>query len=450
MAATSPSFGRRRTVQLLAVGLAGLVVPAGCSNGQLGGGGGSGSKAPSIPDNPTGDLNVVVSSASGSDAGFKAVNKAFAAKYPDVKINFTSIPNENYPAAHSARLTAGSIDVGLAGPKELPDYVPASNEGDDARLAKAGGYVDLTDQPFMKNYIPTVLDQIRFEGKNYTVPTGLSYYSGMFYNKAIFAQHDITIPTTWDDFLAVRDQLKGKGVVPLGIGGKDSAGLNMLAVVQNLYPTAQDKADLAKGLWDQSVKLNEGKPLEVLQKTQTLYGHAEPNFAGVSYSTMTADFVHGKFAMMSDGTWNETTIEEAGGSGFEFGYFPLPSSDSAEDNKFLGGKVELTLAIPSNGKNVPGALAWVNFFSQPENYKLFLTEAGFAPSQPDADASSFYSSIKDYTSTFQPAWDAIWVENTKAGPAAALPFNWAGIKPMGKADAKGAADAAEKDWEAGF
>jgi len=359
----------------------------------LGGCSGSsgGSDAPTPKGSATGTLNIVVSSATGSDAGFQAVNKAFVAKYPGVKINFTAVPNENYAQAHSSRLTAGSIDVGLAGPKELPSYVPATNEGDDARLADQGGYVDLTNQPFMKKYIPTVLDEIKYKGKNYTVPTGLSYYSGMFYNKKIFADNGIKIPTTWTELLAACEALKAKNIVPLGIGGKDSAGLNMLGVVQSLYPTAQDKEDLAKNLYGGTAKLNEGKQLQVLQNVDKLYSYAEPNFAGVSYATMTSDFVNGKFAMMSDGTWNTTTLQQAGGSKLDFGYFPLPASDNAADNKFLGGKVELTLAIPSNAKNKDAAIEYLSFFT--DNYQLFDDQAGFALSVVAASRNKIYTEI---------------------------------------------------------
>jgi raffinose/stachyose/melibiose transport system substrate-binding protein len=413
-----------------------------CNNGS------GGSAAPTPKGSASGTLNILVSSATGSDAGFQAVNKAFVAKYPGVKINFSAVPNETYAQAHASRLTAGSIDVGLAGPKELPSYVPASNEGDDARLADQGGYVDLTDQAFMKKYNPTVLDQIKYKGKNYTVPTGLSYYSGMFYNKKILADNGIKIPTTWSELIAACDTLKAKGIVPLGIGGKDSAGLNMLGVAQTLYPTAQVKEDLAKGLYDGSVKLNVDTQLKVLQQVQKLYSYAEPNFAGVSYATMTSDFVNGKFAMMSDGTWNTTTIQQAGGSKLDFGYFPLPASDNAADNKFLGGKVELTLAIPSNAKNKSAAIEYLSFFT--DNYQLFDDQAGFAPSVTGAKSNPFYTDIAQYTSTFQPAWDTIWIPNTKAGPAAQNPFNWAGIAPMGKSDAQGAADASQKDWQAGL
>ncbi len=436
------TFRARSRLALAGLALTALLTTAACS------GSGSGSAAPVPKGSASGTLNILVSSATGSDAGFQAVNKAFMAKYPSVKVNFSSVPNENYAQAHASRLTAGSIDVGLAGPQQLPSYVPASNEGDDARMADQGGYVDLTHEPFMKKYNPTVLDEIKYKGKNYTVPTGLSYYTGMFYNKKIFADNGIKVPTTWTQLMKVCETLKSKGIVPLGIGGKDSAGLNMLGVVQGLYPTAQDKEDLAKGLYAGKVKLNEGKQLEVLEKVQKLYSYAEPNFAGVSYATMTSDFVNGKFAMMADGTWNTTTIQQAGGSKLDFGYFPLPASDNPADNKYLGGKVELTLAVPSNANNKSAAIDYLDFFSN--HYQLFDDKAGFAPSVVGAKSNPFYSQLAQYTSTFQPAWDTIWIANTKAGPAAQLPFNWAGIAPMGSSDAKGAADASEKDWQAGL
>ena len=413
-------------------------------------GGSSSSSNASVPTNPSqvsGDLNILVSSATGSDAGFKAIDDAFSKKYPNVKVNLTSVPNENYAQTKSSRLTAGATDILIAFPKQLPSYVPAANEGDDARLADAGGFVDLTNQPFMSKFNQSVLKEIQYNGKNYTVPTGLSYYTGLMYNKKIFSQYGLKIPTTWDEFTKLCDTLKAKGVTPLGIAGKDSAGINMLGLVQSTYPTAADKNALAKGLYDYSVKLNQGKQLEVMQKLSTLYGYAEPNFAGVSYATMTSDFVNGKFAMMSDGTWNVTTLQSAGKGKLDFGYFPLPASNTAADNKYLGGKVELSLAVASNAKNKPAALAWLSTFA--DNYTLFNDQAGFAPSEPGVSSNPFYSGISSYTSSFEPAWDTIWIANTKAGPAAQFPFNWQGLKPMGTQDAQGAADAAEKDWEAG-
>ena len=193
-----------RVARLVTLSLAAALALAGCSGSSPGGS----ASVPTDPSQVKGDLNIVVSSAAGSDAGFKAVNDAFTAKYPNVKVNFSAVPNENYNQTRTSRLTAGSIDLVVANPRELPSYVPASNEGDDARLADAGGWVDLTSQPFMSKFTPTVLDQIKYKGKSYTVPTGLSYYSGLTYNKKIFADNNLQVPTTWDEFIKVCDALK--------------------------------------------------------------------------------------------------------------------------------------------------------------------------------------------------------------------------------------------------
>jgi len=277
------------------------------------------------------------------------------------------------------------------------------------------------------------------------VPTGLSYYSGLTYNKKIFADNNLQVPTTWDDFVKLCEALKAKGITPISIGGKDTAGIIMLSIVQSLFPTAANKQDLAKGLYGYTVKLNEGQQLEVLKKTQQVYTYGQANFAGSNYSQMTSDFLTGKAAMISDGTWNVGSLRSA--NKVDFGYFPLPASNTAADNASLGGKVELSLGVPSNAKNIPAAMAWLQVFA--DNYSAFNNQAGFAPSQSGVAGDAFYTDIASYTKNFQPAWDTIWIPNTKAGQAAALPFNWTAVTPMGSSDAQAAADAAEKDWEAG-
>jgi raffinose/stachyose/melibiose transport system substrate-binding protein len=417
---------------------------AACSSGSGG--------ASTASGKPSGTLKFIVSSSDASDAGFRAVNAAFMKKYPDVKIQFSAIPNDNWAATSSSRLTAGNVDITLAGPKEVPSYVPDSAKGDDARAAEAGVYVDLTKNAFMKRFTPSVLKATEFEGKQFAVPTGVSYYTGAYYNKALFKKYGLSVPTTWDEFVALCTTLKSKGVAPLGIGGKDGwpAGLTMISAVQSLYPTAQAKADLSKGLWQQKIKLTDSTPVEVLDRVQTIYGFAQKNYAGVSYNAIPAGFANGDFAMTPDGTWNEPTIASSVGSKFAFGYFPIPTSANAADNALLGGKIELTLAVPSSTKNKTAALAYLDFFSQPANYSKFVALAGFASAEPGIATSSFLKSIQGYTKTFSPAWDTVFVSNPKAGAAATFPFNYVGIAPLGKDTAQQAAAKSQKDWSAAF
>lgn len=431
---------RLRSVTVgVAVGIITLTSLAACGSDDDGGGGKVGGK-----------LQVLVSSAEGSDKAFKQLNDAFEAKYPDVKVEFSSVPNDAFLASRSSRLTAGNLDVTLAAPKAIPDYVSNGSANDESLAADAGLFVDLSDKEFVKNFTPTVMDALKYKGKTYAIPTGLSYYTGVFYNKQIFKKNNLKIPTTWTEFESAVATLKGSGVTPLGIGGKDSwpAGLGMLAAVQSLYPTTEDKEQLAEDLWKGDASLTDATELEVLNRVESLYEAADPNFAGVAYSAVPSSFAAGDVAMVLDGTWNQTTIDGAVKGAFDYGYFPLPASDNAEDNAHLGGKVELRLVAASTAKNKTTALAYLEFFSDPANYAKFVKTCGFAPAQPNIPSSEFLKSLDPYVAEFKPAWDTLWTPNIDAGQAAVFPFNYAAIEPLGKLDAQEAAEKADDDWRA--
>ncbi|MFC7581804.1 ABC transporter substrate-binding protein [Schaalia naturae] len=417
----------------------------GSSGAASGGGADDGSQ-------PSGSLNILVSSASASDAAFNAINDAFMQKYPDVDATITSVPNDTYPATKSAQLSAGSVDIMVVKSfVEVPEYAKDATS-DDVLMAQAGALVDLTDEPFMKNYTPSVLDAQAIGGKQYAVPTGLSYSTGVYYNKQIFKDNGLSVPTTWAELQNVMSTLTGRGVTPFGLGGKDTwpAGLVMLGNVASAFPTLEDKQGLVEDLWTQKASLTDPDLQEILEKTQTVFDNAQANFSGAGYDDMPAAFARGDFAMLPDGTWNQPTIDTAVDGAFDYGYFPFPGSDDAADNALLDGKIELQLAVPSSSKNQEAALAWLEFFSDPTNYATFVDESGFSAAQPDIKASEFLTSIADYTSTYQPAWDTLWIANTKAGEDAVYPFNYPALSPLGTLSAEEAAQAAQTAWAAGF
>lgn len=397
-------------------------------------------------------LSILVSSADASDAAFNKINDEFKAKYPKVDAKVTSVPNDSYPATKSAQLSAGSVDIFVVKNfVEAPSYATDSTS-DDVLMAKAGGLVDLTDQSFMKNYSSSVLEAQAVGGKQYAVPTGLSYSTGIYYNKKIFQENGLTAPTTWTELKSVMSTLKAKGVTPFGIGGKDTwpAGLVMLGNVASQYPTLEAKQTLAKNLWTQKATLTDEETKSILTKTQTVFENAQDHFSGAGYDDMPAAFARGDFAMLPDGTWNQPTIDKAVNGAFEYGYIPFPGSDTAADNALLNGKIELQLAVASNSKNQAAALAWLSFFSDPTNYKTFVDTAGYSPAQPNIQTTSFLSSIADYTKTYQPAWDQVWIANNKAGEDAVYPFNYPALSPLGTKTADQAATDAQTAWSAGF
>jgi len=410
----------------------------------------SSTSAGSTDGKPSGKLQLLVSSSDATDAGFRAINSAFEKKYPDVKVVFSTVSNDNYPATKSSRLTAGNLDLFVVkGMFETPSYAKDSAT-DDARLAAAGGLVDLTKEKFLQKYTSTLLKSQAIGGKQYSVPTGVSYYTGVFYNKKIFSDNGLKVPTTWSEFTAVVDALKAKGITPFGTGGKDSwpAGLPMLASVASLYPTAADKQQLAKDLWTNRAKLTDPTEVKVLEQTEYVLKNSQQGAAGADYTSIPSGFAAGDFAMTVDGTWDQPTLAAAVANKFDYGYFPFPGSDNAADNALLNGKTELQLAVPTSAKNKTAAMAWLKFFSQKQNYELFLKKSGFSSAQPDISTSPFLQSIAKYTATYQPAWDQIWFANNKAGQDAVFPFNYPALTPLGSDSPEQAAQAAQKAWTA--
>ncbi len=43
----------------------------------------------------------------------------------------------------------------------------------------------------------------------------------VFYNKKVFADNGVAVPTSYDEFLKVCETLKSKGILPVAMGGKD-------------------------------------------------------------------------------------------------------------------------------------------------------------------------------------------------------------------------------------
>ena len=58
------------------------------------------------------------------------------------------------------------------------------------------------------------------DGKQYFVP--VSYYPwAVFYRKSVFEKNGWVAPETNDDFMALMDDMQGKGVTPFAFGDKD-------------------------------------------------------------------------------------------------------------------------------------------------------------------------------------------------------------------------------------
>ena len=403
-------------------------------------------------------INVVLHDNPPTDAAFKTLTANFEKANPTIKVNLDFIPSANYAAVRTSRLAAKQVDVteGVSGSAAvpLPSYVKNTPQSDWVAGVDAGNWVDLTGQPFLKNFIPSAMSSLEVKGKSYQVPTDFSYENLVYYNKDLFKKAGVTIPKTWNQFKNVLAKLKAQGITPMSLGGKDGwpAGLGGIGIMQSLYPTTQDMNNLDQGLWEGDVKLNSGKFVTAANEVKTLFDNTDPTFPGVDYATAEGQFASGSVAMTTDGSWAASQFLTTNPS-LKMGVFPLPGSNVAKDNGHLGGKIDTTFAIPSSSKHKAAAIKWLAFFADKKNYAAYAKTGGVIPTESGVPLAASVSSLKPYINdTFYLAWDQVFIPNPKAGSnVGGIGVNYMGLAPLGSlATPQAAQDAAQTDWAAGL
>jgi raffinose/stachyose/melibiose transport system substrate-binding protein len=384
-----------------------------------------------------------------------AFNKTFEAAHPGVTVDMSVVNANDLPTNVQTRLTAGDVDIvvptlsGFSTPVQsyMKNVTPPAWQS----LIDAGLLMDITNEPFVKNYDPTALaDASTYNGKVYSVDLGRVVYSGVYVNKDLIASKNVNAPTTWTELVAACQALKAASVPCMTAGGKDGWPIFVGAygLEGSYYP---DGAALVKGLWDGSIKYTDPKFVELLGKYQ-VYSRdmMEPGASGIAGDAAPGRFASGAVAMFPGGSWYASAIETAKPS-FQWAYVPFPGSDTAADNGNMFGKYDMAFSVAGNAPNKDAALAWMSDFSQADNYQAFANAVGFIPTQPTATLKTAIGGlIAPYLTNFKIGLEQYWIAPKGAGQNAA-PTMANMFKPFGTFDdPTAAATAAQKDLDSGL
>lgn len=269
------------------------------------------------------------------------------AKFPNVTLEVTRLPDDQYYTALKTKLASG----------ECPDIIEVQprQAGTNAvvGLAEAGYLAPITDLECISAEPDTAKADMSYEGEVYAVSTGMSIL-GTWYNKSVFEENNLEEPKNWDEFLSCCETLKNAGIQPIVMGDKDmyvmQFGLYQVAANQ-IYPTNPD--------YDMQLKTGESKFTDegtwdkVLGMYQELYekGYIDSTSLGLSSQQATQKFIDGKAAMIFEGSFNKAAVCASGSATFDRGFMPLAANDAGTDTyACIAGSAGK--AIYSGSKNV--------------------------------------------------------------------------------------------------
>ena len=134
----------------------------------------------------------------------------FMADYPNITINQVHQQNDNYKQQLVVAMSSG----------QCPNIYCHWGGGPMAEYYKSGFANDITDM-YAKYDHPEFVDaavaQSTYDGKMLAIPFSGLTGCDIFYNKTIFKELGIEVPTTIDELEAVCEKLKENGIIPFSL-----------------------------------------------------------------------------------------------------------------------------------------------------------------------------------------------------------------------------------------
>ena len=208
-----------------------------------------------------------------------------------------------------------------------------------------------------ETYYPSTLETVTYENEGYGLPAVCNNLA-LIYNKEMLKEAGITPPKTWDELkedarLLTTDTTKG---FLISAKEGEQGAFQLLPWILS----TGESVDSIGGEGTQKAFLYLNDLME--------NGYMTPNCINLSQTDIARAFVDGDVAMMQNGPWVLSMLDE---SGIEYGISKLP-----EDEK--NGGEDFTIM---KGKNVEGAKCFLKYYNQDEVMSQFCKMTSVLPTK---------------------------------------------------------------------
>lgn len=298
---------------------------------------------------------------------FEALMAEFNESNDHIYLNFTS-PNDAVTIMKTRFVREDYPDVvAIGGDASYADFVD-SNILADMTEYPGMAQVQQAYQDIMKSVTYVPMDGI------YGVPY-IANAAGMLYNKDMFAEKGWDIPETWDEFIALCEEIKAEGeVLPLYLGFLDTWTI--------LSPWNSILVDLVPQ--DHIRKVNAGEAKfadyyrEPAEKLYQLLQYGEEGPFAYSYEDACTAFARGQSAMFPCGSFAVPQILSANPD-MNVGLFAMPAADDSEDRLVVSGVDLCWNMTVANEDHRELVYEVIDFLNEPDNLQTYCDDQKAIP-----------------------------------------------------------------------
>ncbi len=277
----------------------------------------------------------------------------FENEYPEISVSTEAVSMDNYLDVIKLRLSTGDApDIMFGGPSTYPE------------LVDAGYIMDLTDKEYIQRISEGSLSLMKLDDKVYGVPLD-QMANVVFYNKDIFEELNLSVPTTYTEFIDTCKALKEAGYAACAAGYQDqiSLGANYFTIFYGTpYLACEQYTDETQ---NQGKSWHEYPTMEqALTQFREIIGYQNEDCKTITTDRAEQIFANGESGMIIIGTWGLGAIMNYNPE-LNCGGFIYPSEENAEDNA-LPLNTDDTWMIMKDSPNVEAAEAFFEYMTRPE------------------------------------------------------------------------------------
>ncbi|MBR1920352.1 MAG: extracellular solute-binding protein [Spirochaetales bacterium] len=342
--------------------------------------------------------------------GLDAMIAKFEETHPNVKVDIEVVNSTQYIAAYKNYIAADEMpDILFGKPQNMTEFI------------QGGYFKDLSGEDYMKNVLGLLKEECTVNGGIYGFPID-AQVKGVFYNKDMFKQYGVEVPQTRDEFFAACDKFQASGVLPIihplnfihGCFHELDAFFTAMAIAKGDTQVWMDSQNNGKKLAENPMMV---EAFEIYNK---LLSYKDPGDTAIDQPQGIQNFAAGKRPMYINGGWLIGDVTAAAPN-TEFGLFPMPWSNNAEENKVWVG-IDDCFIVAANTKHPQEVHDLLAYFASDEASLTWVQKAKLMTSNVNValdGANPLLQSIKpffdsgkiaakayvpDYTSQFSTAF----------------------------------------------
>jgi ABC-type glycerol-3-phosphate transport system substrate-binding protein len=252
---------------------------------------------------------------STTDAGIeKIIDAALAAKYPTIKLDWEIV-------GWGTDLNAKVQQYVQSG---LPDIIVGKGQ-DLATYSSRKILAPITGKPYLKNVLDDAVKSATFNGTTYGVEFN-ALYQGVYYNRKIFKDNNLSIPKTQAELQALIKKLNSLGITPFATHFLDlwSIGnITMQFAINDIFAKDPGWANEFRAGKISYATSPDARAIYAYNKL--LYDNTwKDETFSLEQTKADARLVQGKAAMKVSGSWSIQNFLDVDPS-FDFGVFPFPN-----------------------------------------------------------------------------------------------------------------------------